>query len=119
MPADTSPASDIFGGWLMAQLDLAAGNVAARRWRWRCATIAVDAITFHHPVFVGGEVGLYAWLVQVGRSSLCIQAEVWRRERASEATMKVTEATITFVTVGADRRPRPVPPEVAGRGASP
>ncbi|MCJ2122783.1 acyl-CoA thioesterase [Methylobacterium sp. J-077] len=114
MPADTNPAGDIFGGWLMAQMDLAAGNVAARRSRGRCATIAVDAITFHHPVFVGDEVSLYAWLTKVGRSSLRIQVEVWRRERASETTMKVTEATFTFVAIGDDRRPRPVPPEVGG-----
>ena len=115
MPADTNPAGDIFGGWLMAQMDLAAGNVAARRARGRCATIAVDAITFHHPVFVGDEVSLYAWLVKVGRSSLRIQVEVWRRERASEATMKVTEATFTFVAIGDDRRPRLVPPEADGQ----
>ncbi|KAA0123943.1 acyl-CoA thioesterase [Methylobacterium sp. P1-11] len=114
MPADTNPAGDIFGGWLMAQMDLAAGNVAARRARGRCATIAVDAITFHHPVFVGDEVSLYAWLLKVGRSSLRIQVEVWRRERASEATMKVTEATFTFVAIGDDRRPRLVPPEDPG-----
>ncbi|CAA2159988.1 acyl-CoA thioesterase [Methylobacterium brachiatum] len=114
MPADTNPAGDIFGGWLMAQMDLAAGNVAARRSRGRCATIAVDAITFHHPVFVGDEVSLYAWLIKVGRSSLRIQVEVWRRERASETTMKVTEATFTFVAIGDDRRPRPVPPEAGG-----
>ncbi|MDH2307976.1 acyl-CoA thioesterase [Methylobacterium brachiatum] len=114
MPADTNPAGDIFGGWLMAQMDLAAGNVAARRSRGRCATIAVDAITFHHPVFVGDEVSLYAWLIKVGRSSLRIQVEVWRRERASETTMKVTEATFTFVAIGDDRRPRPVPPEADG-----
>ena len=114
MPADTNPAGDIFGGWLMAQMDRAAGNVAARRSRGRCATIAVDAITFHHPVFVGDEVSLYAWLIKVGRSSLRIQVEVWRRERASETTMKVTEATFTFVAIGDDRRPRPVPPEADG-----
>ena len=115
MPADTNPAGDLFGSWLMAQMDLAAGNVAARRSRGRCATIAVDAITVHHPVFVGDGVSLHAWLVKVGRSSLRIQVEVWRRERASEATMKVTEATFTFVAIGDDRRPRPVPPEVARR----
>jgi acyl-CoA thioesterase YciA len=114
MPADTNPAGDIFGGWLMAQMDLAAGNVAARRARGRCATLAVDAITFHHPVFVGDEVSLYAWLLKVGRSSLRIQVEVWRRERASGVTMKVTEATFTFVAIGEDRRPRPVPPAESG-----
>ena len=68
MPSDTNPAGDIFGGWLMAQMDLAAGNVAARRARGRCATISVEAMTFHHPVFVGDEVSLYAWILGVGRS---------------------------------------------------
>jgi acyl-CoA thioesterase YciA len=63
---------------------------------------------------VGDEVSLYAWLIKVGRSSLRIQVEVWRRERASETTMKVTEATFTFVAIGDDRRPRPVPPEAGG-----
>jgi acyl-CoA thioesterase YciA len=113
MPADTNPAGDIFGGWLMAQMDLAAGNVAARRARGRCATIAAEAMSFLHPVFVGDEVSLYAWIVAVGRSSLKIQVEVWRRERESEETMKVTQALFTFVAIGPDRRPRPVPPEQA------
>ncbi|KMO18848.1 acyl-CoA thioesterase, partial [Methylobacterium platani] len=66
MPADTNPAGDIFGGWLMAQMDLAAGNVAARRARGRCATIAVEGMTFLQPVVVGDEVSLYADIVSVG-----------------------------------------------------
>lgn len=111
MPADTNPAGDIFGGWLMGQMDLAAGNVAARRSRGRCATISVDAMTFHSPVFVGDEVSLYAWVVKVGRTSIRIQVEVWRRERAGEATMKVTEGLFTFVAIDAERRPRVVPAE--------
>ena len=111
MPSDTNPAGDIFGGWLMGQMDLAAGNVAARRSRGRCATISVDAMTFHSPVFVGDEVSLYAWIVAVGRTSIRIQVEVWRRERTGEATMKVTEGRFTFVAIDADRRPRVVPPD--------
>ena len=111
MPGDTNPAGDIFGGWLMAQMDMAAGNVAARRARGRCATISAEAMTFHRPVFVGDEVSFYAWIVKTGRTSMRIQVEVWRRERASESTMKVTEATFTFVAIGDDRRPRPVPAE--------
>lgn len=109
MPADTNPAGDIFGGWLMAQMDLAAGNVAARRARGRCATISVEAMTFHHPVFVGDEVSIYAEILKVGRSSIRIHVEVWRRERESEVTRKVTEGIFTFVAIGPDRRPRPVP----------
>ncbi|WP_238272557.1 MULTISPECIES: acyl-CoA thioesterase [Methylobacterium] len=111
MPSDTNPAGDIFGGWLMAQMDLAAGNVAARRSRGRCATISVEAMTFHHPVFVGDEVSLYAWILGVGRTSIRIQVEVWRRERESEATMRVTQALFTFVAIDSERKPRPVPPE--------
>lgn len=113
MPADTNPAGDIFGGWLMAQMDLAAGNVAARRSRGRCATISVEAMTFHRPVFVGDEVSIYAWIMKTGRTSLRIQVEVWRREREGERTMKVTEGLFTFVAIGSDRRPRPIPPEEA------
>lgn len=109
MPADTNPAGDIFGGWLMAQMDLAAGNVAARRARGRCATISVEAMTFHHPVFVGDEVSIYAEILKVGRSSIRIHVEVWRRERESEMTRKVTEGIFTFVAIGSDRRPRAVP----------
>lgn len=109
MPSDTNPAGDIFGGWLMAQMDLAAGNVAARRARGRCATISVEAMTFHRPVFVGDEVSLYAWIVRTGRSSMAIQVEVWRREREGEVTMKVTEGLFTFVAIGPDRRPRAIP----------
>jgi acyl-CoA thioesterase YciA len=112
MPSDTNPAGDIFGGWLMGQMDLAAGNVAARRSRGRCATISVDAMTFHSPVFVGDEVSLYAWIVAVGRTSIRIQVEVWRRERTGEATTKVTEGRFTFVAIDDERRPRTVPPEV-------
>ncbi len=113
MPTDTNPAGDIFGGWLMAQMDMAAGNVAARRARGRCATISAEAMTFHRPVFVGDEVSFYAWIVRTGRTSMRIQVEVWRREREGEDTMKVTEGLFTFVAIGPDRRPRPIPEETA------
>ena len=109
MPADTNPAGDIFGGWLMAQMDLAAGNAATRRARGRCATVAVEAMTFLSPVSVGDEVSLYAEVVSVGRTSLRIAVEAWRRVRAGEETNQVTRAVFTFVAIGADRRPRPVP----------
>ncbi|MFC6390212.1 acyl-CoA thioesterase [Methylorubrum zatmanii] len=114
MPTDTNPAGDIFGGWLMAQMDMAAGNVAARRARGRCATISAEAMTFHRPVIVGDEVTFYAWIVKIGHTSMRIQVEVWRRERESEVTMKVTEGLFTFVAIGPDRRPRPIPEAVEG-----
>ena len=109
MPADTNPSGDIFGGWLMSQMDLAAGNVAARRARGRAATIAVEAITFLGPVSVGDEVSLFAHLLSVGRTSMRIEVEAWRRARESEETRKVTEAIFTFVAIDATGKSRPVP----------
>ncbi len=110
MPADTNPAGDIFGGWLMAQMDLAAGSVAARRARGRCATVMVEGMTFLSPVYVGDEVSLYAQLLSEGRTSMRIKVEAWRRYREEEAMNKVTEAIFAFVAIGKDRRPTPLPP---------
>ena len=110
MPADANPAGDIFGGWLMAQMDLAAGNVAARRARSRCATVTVDRINFLSPVLIGDEVSLHADLITVGRTSLTIQVEAWRRSRDGEERVKVTEATFVFVALDQGGRPRVVPP---------
>ena len=114
MPGDTNPAGDIFGGWLMAQMDLAAGNVAARRARGRCATIAVERITFLSPVKVGDEVTVYAELTAVGRTSMRFQVAAWRRARDSDTSTKVTEAEFTFVALDSDGRPRPIPPPPDG-----
>jgi acyl-CoA thioesterase YciA len=111
MPADSNPSGDIFGGWLMSQMDLAAANAASRRCRGRCATVAVNGMIFHQPVFIGDEVSLYAKVVQVGRTSMTVRVEAWRRSRTDEVRNKVTEAIFTFVATDADRKPRPVPPE--------
>jgi acyl-CoA thioesterase YciA len=111
MPADTNPAGDIFGGWLMAQMDLAAGSAAARRARGRCATVSVEAMTFLSPVFVGDEVSLYATVLHVGRSSIRIAVEAFRRGREREEIVKVTEGIFTYVAIGPDRKPRPIPSE--------
>lgn len=110
MPGDTNPAGDVFGGWLMWQMDLAAGNAAARRARGRCATVAVDAMTFHSPVHVGDEVSLYADLISIGRTSLKLSVEAWRRSRDGDEQTKVTEAVFTFVALDSGGRPRPLPP---------
>ncbi|MCB4768846.1 acyl-CoA thioesterase [Ancylobacter sp. Lp-2] len=110
MPADTNPAGDIFGGWLMAHMDLAAGNVATRRVKGRAATVAVEAMTFLSPVLVGDEVSFYGTVITTGRTSLRIRIEAWRRKREGEEMIKVTEATFTFVAIDADRRPRPIGP---------
>jgi acyl-CoA thioesterase YciA len=109
MPADTNPAGDIFGGWLMAQMDLAAGNAAARRARGRCATVAVEGMAFLSPVFVGDEVSLYAEVASVGRTSMRIAVEAWRRGREGEESSQVTRAVFTFVAIDAARRPRLIP----------
>jgi acyl-CoA thioesterase YciA len=109
MPADTNPAGDIFGGWLMSQMDLAAGNAAARYARGRCATIAVDGITFHSPVRVGDEITVWAELLGIGRTSMRFKVSAWRRARDSDRTAQVTEAVFTFVALDSEGRPRHVP----------
>lgn len=109
MPADTNPAGDIFGGWLMAQMDLAAGNLAARIARGRAATIAVEGMSFLKPVKVGDEVSLYAGLEKVGRSSMRIHVEAWRRDRYGDESFKVTDASFTFVAIDGEGRPRAIP----------
>ncbi len=115
MPADTNPAGDIFGGWLMWQMDFAAGSVATRRARGRCVTVAVEDMSFLRPVYVGDEVSLYAWLTSVGKSSMRISVEAWRRSRDSLRSEKVTHAIFTFVATDAQRKPRPLPGGRAGR----
>ncbi|MEL0209587.1 MAG: acyl-CoA thioesterase [Novosphingobium sp.] len=109
MPADANPAGDIFGGWLMAQMDMAAGIVAARRAKGRAATIAVEGMTFHHPVHVGDEVSVYAALAKAGRTSMTIDVETWRRARTGEDRQKVTQARFFFVAIDDERKPRPLP----------
>jgi len=110
MPSDTNPSGDIFGGWLMSQMDLAAGSVAAMTSGGRSATIAVDAMIFHRPVKVGDEVSLYATLIRLGRTSMTIHVDTWRRPRASTRSEKVTEANFTFVALDDNGRPVPVKP---------
>lgn len=110
VPADTNVYGDIFGGWLMAQMDLAASSVASRHSAGRAVTIAVDGMTFHRPVFVGDEVSVFAALETVGRTSMTVAAETWRRDRHTDEACLVTKARFTFVAIGPDRRPRAVKP---------
>ena len=109
MPADTNPAGDIFGGWLMSQMDLAGSSVASHTARGRTATVA--GMKFHRPVKVGDEVSLYASLIRTGRTSMQIHVEAWRRSRDSDETQMVTEATFTFVALDAEGRARVVASE--------
>jgi acyl-CoA thioesterase YciA len=109
MPADANPYGDIFGGWLMSQMDLAAGSVASRHSGGRAVTVAVEAMAFHRPVFVGDEVSVYARLSSVGRTSMKIEVEAWRRGRHGTDSYKVTQAVFSFVAIGDDRQPRAIP----------
>ena len=112
MPTDTNPAGDIFGGWLLWQMDLAAGNAAARYARGRCATVAIDKITFLEPVRVGDEVTVYATLISTGRTSMRFEVTAWRRRRDGEDVHKVTGAIFIFVALDLDSRPREIRPMV-------
>jgi acyl-CoA thioesterase YciA len=111
MPADTNPSGDIFGGWLLAQMDLAAGTVGHRRARGRVATVAVDAMTFHRPVQVGDLVSCHARITRIGRTSLTVQVETWAVRGRTGEEVKVTEGRFTLVAIDAAGRPRPVPAE--------
>ncbi len=106
MPADTNPSGDIFGGWLLAQMDLAAGNLAHRIAKGRCVTVALDGMAFLAPVHVGDEVSVYADLLSMGRTSMKISVEAERRTRYQTETVPVTKAVFTFVAIDEDRKPR-------------
>lgn len=109
MPADTNPEGDIFGGWLLAQMDVAGATPAFALAKGRCATVAVDAMVFHQPVSVGDEVSIYAQVARVGRTSVRVHVEAWRRPRDTDVITRVTEGDFTYVAIGADRKPRPLP----------
>ena len=110
MPADANHNGDIFGGWIMAQVDVAGGTVAGRVARGRVATVAVNAFVFKQPVQIGDVVSFYADLVKVGHTSVTINVEVYaERGRADTRIVKVTEATLTYVAIDLKGLPRPVP----------
>jgi acyl-CoA thioesterase YciA len=113
MPADANPSGDIFGGWVLAQMDLAGGAVAAQRAGGRVATVAVTAMTFHRPVLVGDEVSCFGEVVRVGRTSIAVHVESWARRGFGNERIKVTEGLFTYVAIGPDRKPRPVPRDTA------
>src|SRR5262252_4488267 len=112
MPHDANQHGDIFGGWIMAQADIAGGVVAARRARGRVATVAVNSFLFKQPVFVGDVVSFYAEITRVGRTSITVDVQVYaQRNPGKMICVKVTEAVLTYVAVAPDRRPRELPPE--------
>lgn len=109
MPTDTNAAGDIFGGWLMSQVDIAGSIAAWRRAHGRVVTVAVNAFQFHHPVYVGDLISCFAEVVRVGRTSITVHVEVFaERDRHGAESLRVTEATLTYVAVDEGRRPRPV-----------
>ena len=108
MPADVNVNGDIFGGWVLSQMDIAAGIVAGTRAHGRVATIAVDAMKFIRPVKVGDVLEVYAEVARVGRSSMAIALEAWVIRDRIGAREKVTEAQFTFVAIDETGRPRPV-----------
>lgn len=111
MPADTNPEGDIFGGWLLAHMDLAGATPAFELAQGRCVTIALDGMVFHRPVSVGDEVSIYARVLATGRTSIRVHVEAWKRARndAHAQAERVTEGVFTYVAIGPDRKPRPLP----------
>ncbi|MBX3615764.1 acyl-CoA thioesterase [Nitrosomonas sp.] len=115
MPSDTNYAGDIFGGWIMSQVDMAGSIPAIRRACGRVATVAVNSFVFKHPVFVGDLVSIYADIVKIGRTSIAVEVAVYAqrgvREGGEEICIKVTEAVLTYVAIDSNRKPRVVPVE--------
>ncbi len=109
MPADTNANGDIFGGWVMSQMDIAGGIAGVDRSQGRVVTVAVDGMTFIRPVKVGDVLCVYAEVERVGRTSMRILVEAWARRFRTAERDKVTAATFTFVAIDDDGRPRPVP----------
>lgn len=111
-PADTNPAGDIFGGWIMSQVDIAGSIIARRRAHGRVVTVAVNSFRFKQPVFVGDLISCYAGLVRVGRTSLTVHVRAFaERDADRHECVQVTEADVTYVAVDENRRPRPIPAE--------
>ena len=109
MPADANPSGDIFGGWVLSQMDIAGGIAANQRAGGRTATVAVTAMTFHLPVYVGDVLCVYTEIEAVGRTSITVALEAWALRRHDGDRVRVTEGRFVYVALGADGRPRPVP----------
>src|SRR6059058_5568427 len=108
MPRDTNPNGDIFGGWLMAQMDLGSGIIAANTAKSRVVTVAMEGLSFLQPVRVGDTVACYAWVTKIGRSSMTIPVEVWVQRHMSREQVRVTHGVFIYVAVDAAGRPIPV-----------
>ncbi len=109
MPADTNPRGDIFGGWLLSQMDIAGGIVAGQRAAGRSATVAVESMVFHRPVFVGDVLCCYGEIIHTGTTSVAVRIEAWVIRLDSIERIHVTEGVFTYVAIDTNRRPRPLP----------
>ena len=109
MPADVNANGDIFGGWLMAQMDLGSSVLARTRARGRVATVAVEAMTFHRSVHVGDLVSIYSEMLREGRSSMRVGVEVWITRQPTGMKVRVTDGVFTFVAIGENGKSRPLP----------
>lgn len=116
MPSDVNANGDIFGGWVLSQMDIAGGILAAARAKGRVVTVAVDSMTFHQPIRVGDLVSIYGRVGRVGRSSIAMRLETFVIRRHEPHEIQVTEGTFVYVAIDETGRPRPVPP--ADRDAS-
>lgn len=112
MPADANPSGDIFGGWVLSQMDIAAGICAGRRANGRVATVAIDSMKFIRPVKIGDVLCVYSDIERIGRTSIAIHLEAWVLQGRTGDRVKVTEALFTFVAIDADGVARAVPSEV-------
>jgi acyl-CoA thioesterase YciA len=108
MPADTNPNGDIFGGWLMSQMDLGSGILASKTAKTRVVTVAVEGMSFLHPVRVGDTVACYAWVERIGRTSMIIPVEVWVQRYMQTEQTRVTRGVFTYVAVDNEGKPVPV-----------
>lgn len=108
MPTDTNPHGDIFGGWLVSQMDLAGSAAATRCAKGRVVTVAITGLNFHRPVFVGDEVACYAEVVKIGRTSITVKIESWAHRGIGDEQIAVTDGVFTYVAVDAGGKPRPV-----------
>ena len=110
MPADANQNGDIFGGWIMSQVDIAGGTLAGRLARGRVATVAVNSFVFKQPVHIGDVLSFYVDVMRIGRTSITVDVQVFAERRPSDPkVVKVTEATLTYVAIDASGQPRPVP----------
>lgn len=118
MAADANPYGNIFVGWLMGQMALAAGSVASRHSGARCPVVAADGFSFTTPVSIGEEVSFHAEIVATGRTSMTVAVEVWRRDRHGEGTSQAAAGRFVLVAMGDDDRPRPIDQREIPEGAS-